>query len=352
MFIRNAWYVAAWDHEVHRLQMLRRTLLGEAVVLYRKSDGTPVALEDRCAHRQAPLSKGKVIDDNVQCAYHGLTYDPSGKCIHIPSQDEVPPNITVRSYPVVERYCWIWIWMGNVEAADEALIEDFHWMDDPDWRFKGERLDLEGNYILLVENLMDLSHLPFVHPSTFSSSSIQENEIPVKTEREGDLVRVTRWVLDTPAPPYFQKIAGFKRGQRVDRWMHVEFTPPAMVKLDIGAAEAGTGAKEGDRSRGITVRNFNAITPETEKTTHYFWAQAQDFAQDDPTIMDLDFQFTHNAFLEDLEIIKAQQQVLDRDPGRPRVNIAADRGGILARQIIERLVEAEQRGAGPAVRSA
>ena len=341
MFLRNCWYVAAWDYEVHRLQLMRRILLDEPVVLYRKADGKPVALEDRCPHRHAPLSMGRVKGDHVECRYHGLTFAPDGACVRIPSQDTIPPTACVRSYPVVEKFHWIWIWMGDPALADPALIEDFHWLGDPGWRFKGERLDVEGNYLLIVENLCDLTHLPFLHLTSLADTAIPPNDIPVKTERNGNSVRVERWVLDTQVPPYFRLLGNFKKDDRVDRWMHLEFSPPAMVRLDIGAAKAGSGARNGDRSQGVTTRNLNAITPATARTSHYFWAQAQDFGLDDPTITDVDFQLVHGAFMEDLAIISGQQQNIDLAPDAPRLNLAADTGGLQARRIVERLIAQE-----------
>jgi vanillate O-demethylase monooxygenase subunit len=344
-FLRNCWYVAAWDHEVHRLEMLRRVLLNEPVALYRKTDGTPVALEDRCAHRHAQLSAGKVRGDNVECRYHGFTFDPSGKCVRIPSQDLIPPNARVKSYPVVERNRWIWIWMGDPALADPNLIEDFHWIDDPTWRAKGELLHVDGNYMLIVENLCDLTHLPVLHAASLGQTAIPANELPVKVRREGNGVRVDRAVRDTEPPGYFQLLTGIDRATRVDRWMHLHFTPPAMVRLDIGAAPAGSGVLEGEQGHGYTTRNLNAITPETERSSHYFWAQAQDFGLDNPSIADLDFQLVHKAFQDDLAIIAGQQQNIDIDPGAPRVDVRSDAPGIQARGIVEKLIEAEQAGA-------
>lgn len=348
MFLRNCWYVAAWDHEVHRLQLARRLLLGEAVVLYRNAEGGVVALEDRCCHRHAPLSMGRVRGSNVECKYHGLQFDPSGKCVHIPWQETIPPSARVRSYPVVEKYHWVWIWMGEPALADESLIEDFHWMDDPDWRFRGERLHVEGNYLLLVENLVDLSHLPYVHATSLADTAIPSNEIPVKYEREGNSVKVQRWILDTPVPPYFRLLGDFGKEDRVDRWMNLQFSPPAMVRIDIGAARAGTGAREGNRSQGLTTWNLNAITPETDRTSHYFWAQAQDFSKDDPSIADVDYQLVHGAFLEDLAMIKGQQENIDLRPDAGRLNIVTDTGGIMARRIVEQLIREEFAHAAPA----
>lgn len=339
MFIRNAWYVGAWGTEVGRQNLLRRTLLNEPVVFYRKEDGTPVALADKCAHRHAPLSSGRLQGDALECPYHGLQYDETGACVRIPGQSTIPPDCRVRSYPVVERYQWVWIWMGDPALANPDDIEDFHWMDDPGWRAKGELLHLEASYKLLVENLLDLSHLSFIHPTTLGTDKVAET--PMKAERGDRHVTVTRWVMDSPPPPFFQKAGGFDPNQHVDRWQHITWTPPAFVRLDIGAAIAGTGAPEGDRSQGITMRNLNAITPETDRTTHYFWAQAHDFRIDEPWITDLLRQNVHTAFMEDLWIIKLQQENIDSGPARERIDINHDGGGIQAIRMLNAMIDAD-----------
>ena len=340
MFLRNFWYVAAWDHEVRRQQLFRRTILDAPIVFYRTEAGRPVALEDRCCHRHMPLSDGQIKGDNIECTYHGLMFDPSGACVHVPSQTAIPAEARVRSYPVHERYHWIWIWMGDPALADPDLIEDYHWTDDPDWRAKGERLDLEGNYLLLVDNLLDLSHLQFIHPTTLGTDAIAA--APIRTEREDGLVRVTRWIMDSPPPPFFQRAGGFAPDQNIDRWQIIEYTPPAFVRLDVGGAVAGTGALQGDRSQGFSMRNLNAITPETETTTHYFWAQAHDFKIDDPTVTELLFQQVHTAFLEDLIAIKAQQANMDAFPDAPQLDFNQDSGGLQARRMVASLLAAEK----------
>lgn len=343
MFLRNCWYVAAWDHEVTRMNLLRRILLDEPVVFYRTEDGRPVALADRCCHRHAPLSRGKLRGDALECPYHGFTYDPSGACILVPGQSTIPPGARVRSYPVVERYHWLWIWMGDPALADPAAIEDFHWMDDPAWRFAGERLELQANYVLLVENLLDLSHLSYVHPTTLGTDKVAQT--PMKAERFERGVRVTRWVMDSPPPPFFQRAGGIAAEQHVDRWQIVDWTAPAFVRLDIGCAPTGTGARDGDRSRGISMRNLNAITPETERTTHYFWAQAHNFGLDKKWLTDLIFENVHTAFQEDVGIIGAQQQNIDAGGAPPRIDMNHDAGGIAARRMLEAMIADEARRA-------
>tara|TARA_R110000787_G_scaffold93981_16_gene196523 strand:- start:627 stop:1691 length:1065 start_codon:yes stop_codon:yes gene_type:complete len=346
MFPRNFWYVAASDQEIRRQELFRRVICNEPVVMYRCEDGSPAALEDRCCHRHMPLSDGKLKGNNVECLYHGLTYDPTGACIHVPSQKTIPPEAKVKSYPVVERYRWIWIWMGDPALADPDLIADFHWLDDPGWRAKGDRLDLPGNYQLLVDNLLDLTHLQFVHETTLGTSAI--SGAPITTEREDNLVRVTRWILDSPPPPFFQKAGGFGPEDRIDRWQIIEYVPPGFVRLDVGGARAGTGAREGDRSQGFSMRNLNAITPETETTSHYFWAQAHDFSLDDPTVTELLYRQIWTAFQEDLHVIGAQQGNIDHYGAAlpDQVDFNQDSGGIQARRIIDRILAEEAEGAG------
>jgi phenylpropionate dioxygenase-like ring-hydroxylating dioxygenase large terminal subunit len=341
MFPRNFWYVAAWDWEVRRQELFCRTICNQPILFWRREDGKPVALEDRCCHRHMPLSRGRLRGDNVECSYHGLTYDCTGACIQVPSQKLIPPGARIRAFPVVERYHWIWVWMGDATLADPALMEDFHWMEDPAWRFKGERLDLPGNYLLLVENLLDLTHLRFVHVTTLGTAAI--TAAPIKTEHEGDRVRVTRWIMDSPAPPFFQKAGGFGPEEHIDRWQIIEYSPPAFVRLDVGGARAGTGAREGDRSQGFSMRNLNAITPETETTTHYFWGQAHDFRVDDPSVTEMLFRQVHTAFLEDLAVIDAQQKSIAAYGLElpPQVDFNQDAGGLQARRIVERILAAE-----------
>ena len=344
MYVRNAWYVAAWDHELSR-SMLRRIILDEPVVLFRTTEGKPVALEDRCCHRQAPLSMGKLVGNVVTCPYHGLQYDTTGRCIKVPSQEKIPQNARVKSYPVVEKNHWIWIWTGDPAKADPALIEDFHWMDDPAWRFGGSYLHVDGNYLLVVENLLDTTHLPFLHPNTLGTDSFARSEFEVK--REGDRITVGRYVMDDLPAPFHKQMGGFPDGMNVDRWQVTHYGPPSFVKLDVGSAPVGTAVRQGERGKGVNMWNLNAITPETEKTAHYFFAQAYNFKLDQRWVSDMLRTQVHNIFLEDMAIIRAQQQNLDLGPS-PVQNLAQDKAWVAMRQIVQRLVQEEQQHAAAA----
>jgi phenylpropionate dioxygenase-like ring-hydroxylating dioxygenase large terminal subunit len=338
MFLRNYWYVAANDVEIGR-KPLARTILGEPIVFYRTEDGTPVALEDRCVHRHLPLSMGKLVGDRLQCHYHGLQYDNAGTCVRIPGQDQIPPSAKVKAYPVVERYHWLWIWMGDPALADPAKITDFHWLDDPAWGAKASYLHVESNWQLVVDNLLDLTHLAFVHETTIGNAALAEHAV-VKVTRAPNNVVVTRWIIDQPAPPTFVKVGGFT--SNVDRWQIIDFVPPAFLRLDVGATPTGTGAPEGTRVHGINMRNLNAITPETEKTSHYFWGQAHDFDVKNADLTNRIFEQIQTAFYEDVAVFSAQQRNLDLIPNPPQLDINADTGVIQARRILQRLYDDEQ----------
>ena len=228
--------------------------------------------------------------------------------------------------------------MGDPALADPACIPDFHWISDPAWTGVGERLHLKADYRLLIDNLLDLSHLTFLHETTIGASAVANT--PAQVSRDGDMVKMTRWMLNSAPPPLFTKVAGFT--DPIDRWQIIDFVPPGYVRLDLGGAPAGSGAPDGDRTSGIERWNLNAITPETANTTHYFWHECRNFKCDDAALSQTFFDGVHEAFMEDLTMIEAQQKVRDLDPDAPHIDINADNAPIQARRIMERLIALER----------
>ncbi len=346
MFLRNYWYVAAWNDEVGREPLARR-LLGEDVVLYRKRDGGVVALEDRCAHRRLPLAAGRVVDDSIQCGYHGLVYDCTGKCVKIPGQSR-PQGIGVKAYPVVERDRFVLLWMGDPAAADESRIVSFGRLSHPDWGVTKVRLHVKGNYLLIVDNLLDLSHVAYVHNSTIGNAAVAE-DAEVKFARRGQTVRVTRDMNGVPAARTY---AEFGPHQGIfDRWQLSEYYPPGYFFINNGSGRCGWQASGLDRLEtqgewGFQV--FHGVTPETETTSHQFWALAHELCAVPPAARDEFYRQCHQVVLEDLAIYEAQQRSLDTDVRganpedvRSTVAIDADRGLLHARQIIRELRQTE-----------
>lgn len=338
MFLKNFWYVAAWNHELGQ-KPLGRMILNEPIVLFRDANGAPVAFEDRCPHRRVPLSMGKLVEGGLlQCHYHGLQFNSAGECVRIPGQEMIPPSAKVRSYPVVERYRWVWIWMGDPAFADPGTIPDFHYLDSPEWGAKGTLFHVNANWQLIVDNLLDLTHLAFVHETTIGNAAVAENAA-VKVERSSNNVLVKRWIINQPAPPTYVKAGNFTTN--VDRWQFIDFVPPAFLRLSVGATPTGTGAPEGRFVGGINMRNLNAITPETEATAHYFWAQAHDFDVKNERLTDMIFEQVKTAFLEDVAVFEAQQRTIAAAPDAPQIDINADTGGIQARRILDRIHQEE-----------
>ncbi|MBL0419068.1 aromatic ring-hydroxylating dioxygenase subunit alpha [Ramlibacter sp. AW1] len=341
MFVRNCWYVAAWDEEVPAEGLLARTLLGEPVLLYRDTRGGVVALEDRCAHRSAPLHLGRKEGDAVRCMYHGLKFDATGACVDIPGQSSIPPKVSVRSYPVVERDRLVWIWMGDPAGADASQIVDFFWHDSPEWRMKPGYLHYQANYKLIVDNLLDFTHLAWVHPTTLGTQSAAGLKPQIERDDSGaGTLTIRRWYLDDDMPNLHKRVARFEG--KVDRWQIYQWSPPALLRMDAGSAPAGTGAPEGHRvPEALQFRHTSIQTPETETTSHYWFCQARNFALDDEAITQKIFDDVLVAFEEDRRMIEGQQKVLSLVPERPMIPIAADAGLNQARWLIDRLARSE-----------
>ena len=325
IFLRNCWYVAAWDHELIDGNRLARAILESPILLYRGESGKVVALDDRCCHRAAPLSMGRIEGDDIRCMYHGMKFDPSGKCIQIPGQEVIPPKLGVRSYPVVERDNLIWIWMGDVEKADPAMIVNYPPLSDPAWRGLPGYMHYKANWLLIVDNLSDFAHLAFVHTNTLGGSEeYAYSTKPVAIERLDDGFRVERWHMNADAPPYHRKVIANKR-DKIDRRNIGRMIVPGIFLLDSMFAPAGQGAEKGILVEGTRqYRNAQFMTPETRSSTHFFWNYLHNFDIDNPNIALSLRHSLEEGFLEDKSIIEAQQKVFDADPDYQLLAIRAD----------------------------
>ena len=341
MFIRNAWYVAAWADELDE-RPLGRTILGEPVVLFRDANGQPAALQDFCKHRGAPLSAGRVTGAGLECGYHGLVYAGDGRCVRIPGQTHIPERAGTRSYPLVEKDACLWIWMGDAAAADPAEILDFPYHSDRKWPHKHTMYPVAGNATLLIDNLMDLTHLGYVHATTIGGnpSAHVDAKTDVKTTEHG--VKFTRWLLDIPAAPTIRKAVP-ELGETIDRWQEFEFIAPACIVQWSGSVDANTGAYDkGKRDGGFQARLFHAITPETEESCHYFWSGANGYRIDDPQATEDLFSELCRAFDQDMAMIAAQQQRIATFGEDGLVNIVADASRVHMRRVLERMAAAER----------
>ena len=339
MFIRNAWYDAAWADEVADTPLARR-ICGDAVVLFRDKQGKAAALLDMCCHRGAPLSIGKVTDLGIECGYHGLTFDCAGTCVRIPGQEQIPARARVRSFPLVEQDGFLWIWMGEAAKADTSSIVRYPWHNDAtNWPHKHTLYPVKGAAMLMVDNLMDLTHLGYVHTSTIGGNPMTHVEAKMDTVRTPLGIKFTRWMLNSVPPPTYVKASGFTG--RIDRAQQFEFIAPGSI-IQLSAADEAGAFKDGlPENCKLQFRLFHGLTPETETTCHYFWSTANGFRPNDPAATEQLFQEIAGAFMEDMAVVQGQQARLTELGEDALVDIVSDAARIHMRRVVDRLLAEE-----------
>lgn len=333
-YLRNCWYVAGWADDLADAPQ-SRIFLEEPVALFRDGEGVARAIGGRCPHRFAALGDGSVIDGALACPYHGLRFNGAGVCVHNPHQGDPPPKAAVPSYPLVERYRLLWIWMGDASKADASLIPDFQWLDDPAWVAVRGQTVAEGHYELYSDNILDLSHANFVHPALVASAFTQ-GERKFWQDDQRAYSRYTQ--QNDHISPALAAVLGVE-GRKQDFFGEVTWNAPANLYFDYRAGEPGTPVEE-----MTALRSLHAFTPETPDTTHYIWATARDYALEDAEFSEnlrsaLAYAFEH----EDLPIIRDAHRLMagkdfwDMEP----LVLSGDGGGIRARRLLQKMIRAE-----------
>jgi len=333
-FVRNQWYVIGWARDIGP-EPYSRTVCGEPILVYRKRDGGIAAMRDACPHRLLPLSMGIKEGDHIRCRYHGLLLDADGRAAEMPLRsDRVNPGLCARKYPAVERYGFVWVWIGEADRADPALLPDYWMCEREGWVFDGDTYHVQCNYQLLVDNLMDLTHETYVHATTIGQRELMD--VPIETRVEGGKVIVERWMANVPAPPAYRQ-AG--RTGNVDRWQICYFLPPSSVVIDVGVAPVEEGATLADHP----VRSFvvDAMSPETETSTYYYWGAARNVDIEDEARTQRTKEVQRMVFGEDVEVLEAQQRSIARNPDLKLLSFNIDSGGARARMIIRRMLRAQ-----------
>jgi vanillate O-demethylase monooxygenase subunit len=266
-FPLNAWYAAAWETDVSR-DLFARRICNIPMVFYRKTDRSIVALKDACWHRLVPLSEGRLIGDDLMCGYHGLVFNPQGRCIHMPSQETINPSAAVRSFRVAEKHRLIWVWPGDPALADESTIPDLHWLDSPGWAAHQDYQRAACDYRLILDNLMDLTHETFLHGNSIGQAAVAEAPFDVV---HGDRrVKMTRHMKDIDAPPFFvlqhRMAFGNAPTVKMNRWQEINFTAPSTISISVGVKPAEY--VEHEVNGPIHGQVLNTITPETPGSCH------------------------------------------------------------------------------------
>lgn len=342
-FLRNVWYVAGWADEIGPDKLLARQIADDPIVMFRDAQGQPKALFDRCPHRFAPLSMGRLCDGGaaLQCGYHGLRFDGSGQCTHNPHGDgRIPPNAVVRSYPMVERESLLWIWTGDPAQADESLIPSYPFLDTDHWYLGKDSLEIDANYMLESDNILDLSHIEYLHPGSLGAGRSGEGKTVVT--QEGRSVWSRRFIRNEILPPFLYQATGLPEGALCDRWLDVRWDAPSCMYLQADLGLAGE-----PREKSIQTPQVHLFTPATQSKTHYFYGLAMPkalgpWAEEAAkrNVAGLRGPFVH----EDKPIVEAQQRAIgersfwDLKP----VLLVVDGPAVRARRVLEKMLEDEQ----------
>jgi phenylpropionate dioxygenase-like ring-hydroxylating dioxygenase large terminal subunit len=339
---RNAWYMAGWDRDVPSGQVVAITVLGQPLALARDDAGAVFVVEDRCPHRGAPMSLGRCEQGGLRCLYHGVRFASDGRAVEVPGQDVIPPALRLKTFPVVERHAAIWVWMGNAARADDRLIPDFKGYSHPDWAMTPGRLDYEAPARLIHDNLLDLTHISYVHAATFaggnpdSAAGWARARVTNTTLERG--VAVERAMPGMPPNP-----AGGGISDGADVWSRYEFTVPGTFiqlteRYAHGTMDPVAPARCDGRSQFDTF-TCQAVTPLTADTACYFFAFGPRAANADR--QDFFAQLGLAAFHEDKRMIEAQWRTMQAT-GTQIMPLAMDQAVLKYEAVNKRLLKTEK----------
>jgi phenylpropionate dioxygenase-like ring-hydroxylating dioxygenase large terminal subunit len=345
MLLRNCWYMAGWQSDFASTTPTSRTIAGEALVFYRRSNGELVVMEDRCSHRFAPLSRGRVEGDDIRCMYHGLKFGPDGVCNHIPQQSYVSNRIRVRTFPIIERHGAAWIWLGETNKAQSEHVPHFAGPSNYEWSMVPDQIELQANYALLNDNLLDLSHVAFVHRESFgagdeaSATEFSRAEVTTTSLANGG-VRVERRMRNATVPPY---VRDYLETKRADFYVKSEHLIPGIFLLNTRCYPLGT-FDQGEEALSCATPflaefSCQAVTPINERATRYFFALGPWSALGDLKQFYLDI--GRRAFAEDRAMLEAQQEVIDRSPNARFANLTMDKASAAFRAQMNKLIREE-----------
>jgi phenylpropionate dioxygenase-like ring-hydroxylating dioxygenase large terminal subunit len=318
MYIRNTWYIAAEPHELDG-NILARTILDKPLVIFRTESGIPVALDDRCPHRFAPLSLGRVVGENLRCGYHGAEFNAAGQCVRVPGQSVVPPRAKVGSYPLVQKHGYIWIWLGLDSPPDHSTIPSFFYRSDhPEWHGGYGHFDsIRANYSLINDNLFDITHAEYVHPESFGGEEMRlyrkagpgtdfmDGKMTYNATERGIVFRMRTEKMDTGGPFYRWMVATSlgrdSYPDPIDLDMEVCWGAPTFTSFLLIAKPSDPRA-----GSAVQVCNMHAVTPESPTSSHYFYRSVKNYGGKD--LAEAFISGVRTIFDQDKPVLEAQQR--------------------------------------------
>lgn len=342
-YVTNHWYAAAWSQEVAE-KPFTRTLLDERVVMFRDGERKIAALLDRCPHRLAPLSMGECVNGNIRCGYHGMEFDGAGACVNIPGQTIIPSTAKVRSFPAVERYGLVWLWMGDATKADESLLPMVRRYGAEGWAVLGGGYQRHAaNFRIEIENLMDPAHTTFLHKQTIGNPAAKNEPVQVKhVEEHGEKgIAAFRWLNNTPPSPFDRQGMTFNEDQKMDRAQFFYFFLPSISMVEIVSMHAGQEKTEENMDKGMRTFSYKFLTPESEKATHFFWLHVRNYRVGDTEWEKGLRAGLDKTYIEDNDMCSAIQLEQEQTGLRQQTGIAIDRAPVMAMRELERMISAE-----------
>lgn len=330
----DCWYAVATSQEVGR-EPLGRRVLETGVVLFRTTDGTAVALEDRCAHRPYPLSLGRLDGDRIVSGYTGFVYDVRGYCVHVPTQTEIPVGAQVRAFPVHEDGVFIWVWLGKPALARLRPPAATPWLNDQGWATLGDEWETEADVLLLHENFADITHVAVVDPY-IAPPVLRTSPPPLEVEVTETTVSFFRTYQPAPIPEWQAELLGLPAdAEHVQREQGAFVTPGLWV--DRWDVYVDSGPSE---NQVHTFRFTHAVTPIAPGRTRHAWRVSRNFALGEHAGKVLLPIFT-DYYKRVKHILETMQDVLDTDGPRTEINVSADAAALQVRKIIRNMVAEE-----------
>jgi vanillate O-demethylase monooxygenase subunit len=323
---RNHWYIGALSEEIGEA-LTERWLVGRNILFYRKKNGDAVALHNRCPHRSYPLSRGYREGDAVVCGYHGMTFAADGRCVRIPSQEGAVGSLRTRVYPVVERKPFVWIWMGE-GVAPNVEPPEIPWLGNPRYEDVTGVFDVACSYVRLHENVLDLSHLSYLHKDTLPGFDILER--PEITETEG-VVRVLLKALGVRRPGTDER--------QPEQTMDLRFVSPA---VHVAENIADFPESPEGPARRTHAGYVHAFTPIDQTRTRYFWSVSRDEKLGDAELNATVKANFSKVLMQDIEGLAYVEDIWAReDDDFQEINVVADRAGLRMRRIVQDYAERE-----------
>ncbi len=358
MLIKNSWYVAANPEELTAGKILGRTVLDTPLAIWRLPNGIVVAALDRCPHRATPLTMGRIVENTIRCGYHGAQFDAAGHCIAVPGQAHAPAKgCSLKLYPVVESYGFVWVWMGDAPPASlETTLPRFAIGDHPDWHGgSGLFESLKANFKLVSDNLFDITHAEFIHPESFGGPETRyyrkmepgndycDGKMTYEMADRSITVRMRARNLGDDCGPFFRWMVATGLGaaehrQPIDQELEIIWVAPSFVFF------RGTSGPNDDDTKRFTMVVLHAVTPESENSCHYFYRAVRDFAPGND-LTEVLMQNVKGIFQQDRGVFEMQQlRIGDGDLfEQAPVSFAGDIVQLRARKIIREMTIGESR---------